>query len=49
MKCVFIINPHAGEADNEEKIRREAAGRPVLLVTHDAEDAAALEAEVVQL
>ena len=26
MKCVFIINPHAGEADNEEKIRREAAG-----------------------
>ena len=25
MKCVFIINPHAGEADNEEKIRREAA------------------------
>ena len=30
-------------------IRREAAGRPVLLVTHDAADAAALEAEVVQL
>ena len=28
MKCVFIINPHAGEADNEEKIRREAAGAP---------------------
>ena len=26
MKCVIIINPHAGEADNEEKIRREAAG-----------------------
>lgn len=23
MKCVFIINPHAGEADNEEK----SAGR----------------------
>ena len=26
MKYVFIINPHAGEADNEEKIRREAEG-----------------------
>lgn len=30
-------------------IRREAAGRPVVLVTHDEADAAALEAEIVRI
>ena len=41
MKYVFIINPHAGEADNEKKIRHEAESveRCEFYVTKAVDDA----------
>ena len=48
-KEVSTVETISGSGNWRLTIRREAAGRPVLLVTHDAADAAALEAEVVQL
>lgn len=52
--ALALDEPFAGlDAENHERCRacilREAAGRPVLLVTHDEKDAAGLGAEILWL
>lgn len=52
--ALALDEPFTGlDGDNRAKaiacIRRAAAGKPVILVTHDSEDAAAMDAQIVTL